>query len=131
MRRTKTTPEQLQEKRAEILSNWPLYRPFVYTGKDCHAANTSAVGRPRFGLLPKQLRLFCDNERCGYKSLWEIRDPEVYFGGSEFIKRDSYTCRNCGKNTVTYCYIWQERKENNFFLKVGQYPELEEGCSIR
>jgi predicted transcriptional regulator len=27
---------------------------------------------------------------------------------------------------VNYCFIWQERESNNIFVKVGQYPELEE-----
>jgi hypothetical protein len=119
--------EKLSEGLSEVLARWPLYRSFVYSGQDCHSTNLSTAYRSgaRFGLLPKQLRLFCDNERCGYESLWEISDPTVYFG-SQFINRDSYTCRNCGKNTVNYCYIWQERKANNIFVKIGQYPELEE-----
>jgi hypothetical protein len=120
------TPEQLQERLAEILSKWPLYRTFVYTGKECHHTNLSPYKHgERFGLLPKQIRLFCDNKPCGYESLWENSDQTIYFG-SEFIKRNKYTCRNCGKNTVSYCYIWQERDSNNIFLKIGQYPELEE-----
>lgn len=120
------TVEGLQEKLAEVISKWPLYRTFVYTGQDCHRTSTSVYRHgERFGTLPKQLRLFCDNERCGSETLWEISDPTFYFG-SEFIHRDSYTCRNCGKNTINYCYIWQEREENNIFLKVGQHPELEE-----
>ena len=69
--------------------------------------------------------MFCGHKECGYETLWEISDAKVYFG-SEFINRDSYTCRNCGKTTVNYCFIWQERESNNIFIKVGQYPELEE-----
>lgn len=105
---------------------WPLYRTFVYTGQACHGVSSSEYGqKKRFGLLPKQIRLFCGHKECGYETLWEIEHPKVYFG-SEFINRDSYTCRNCGKTTVNYCYIWQEREANNIFVKVGQYPELEE-----
>lgn len=69
--------------------------------------------------------MFCDDKKCGYESVWEISDQTVFFG-SEFINQDKYTCRNCGSSTINYCYIWQERKQNNIFLKVGQYPELEE-----
>jgi hypothetical protein len=120
------SPEQLQEKLAEILSKWPLYRTFVYTGKQCHKTQLSAYKNgQRFGLLPKQIRQFCDNKPCGYETLWENSAQTIYFG-AEFINQNSYTCRNCGKNTVRYCYIWQERDSNNIFLKVGQYPELEE-----
>jgi hypothetical protein len=120
-------PEQLQKKLAEILAKWPLYRTFAYTGQDCHSTYTQPGYRQgsRYGLLPKQIRLFCGEKKCGYESVWEISDQTVDFG-SEFINRDKYTCRNCGSNTINYCYIWQERKPNNIFLKVGQYPELEE-----
>ncbi|SRR6266568_1557496 len=122
------TPEQLRERLAEMLAKWPLYRTVVYTGKDCHSTNTDRgthrYGK-RFGLLPKNIRLFCDNKQCGYETLWEISDPAIYFG-TAFINQHTYKCRNCGKNTVNYCFIWQEREANNIFLKVGQYPELEE-----
>ena len=104
----------------------PGYRVFVYTGKNCHAETVSDYGqKSRLGLLPKQIRLFCDHAECGYETLWETSDAQVYFK-TEFIKRHSYTCRNCGETTVSYCFIWQERESNNIFIKVGQYPELEE-----
>ena len=77
--------------------------------------------------MPKQLRLFCGHRECGYETLWQIEYPEVYFG-SDFINRDSYTCRNCGKTTVNYCYIWQEREANSIFVKVGQYPNSKNAC---
>jgi len=118
--------EALQEPLSDVLTKWPLYRVFVYTGKNCHLEKSGSYGqKSRFGLLPKQIRFFCGHKECGYETLWEISDPEVYFR-SEFIKRDSYTCRNCGETTVNYCFIWQERESNNIFIKVGQYPELEE-----
>ena len=69
--------------------------------------------------------MFCNNESCGYETIWEIEYPILYFG-AEFIERKSYTCRNCGRNATNYCVIWQEREAGNLFLKVGQYPELEE-----
>jgi hypothetical protein len=120
------SPQQLQGKLEEVLAKWPLYRTFAYTGQACHGTSTSNYGQKhRFALLPKQIRLFCGHQKCGYETLWEIHDPQVYFG-SDFINRDSYTCRNCGETTVNYCYIWQERGANNLFIKVGQYPELEE-----
>lgn len=117
--------EALQESLSDVLTKWPLYRVFVYTGKNCHSQQSSAYGGNRFGLLPKQIRLFCGHKECGYETLWEISAPSVYFG-VEFINRKSYTCRNCGKTTVNYCFIWQERESGNTFIKVGQYPELEE-----
>jgi hypothetical protein len=120
------TSEQLQERLAEILTKWPLYRAFVYVGRDCHSTTQGNYRQEnRYGLLPKQIRLFCNDKKCGYESVWEISDQKVYFG-SEFINRDRYTCRNCGDSAINYCYIWQENKSNSIFLKVGQYPELEE-----
>jgi len=116
----------LQEPLSDVLTKWPLYRAFVYTGKNSHSESFGAQGQKHpFGLLPKQIRLFCGHKKCGYETLWEIDEPKVYFG-SEFINRDRYTCRNCGKTTVHYCFIWQERESDNIFIKVGQYPELEE-----
>jgi hypothetical protein len=119
------TAEALREALSDILTKWPLYRVFVYTGKNCHSETRTGYEKSRFGLLPKQIRLFCGHKECGYETLWEISHPQVSFG-SEFINRDTYTCRNCGKTTVNYCFIWQERESNNIFVKVGQYPELEE-----
>lgn len=115
----------LQEPLSEVLTKWPLYRVFAYTGKNCHKEITTGYGSKRIGLLPKQIRLFCSHKECGYETLWEISDPQVRFE-SECIYRHDYKCRNCGQTTVNYCFIWQERNSNNIFIKVGQYPELEE-----
>jgi hypothetical protein len=116
----------LQEQLSEVLTKWPLYRSFVYTGRSCHSEKIGYNGgRSRFGFLPKQIRLFCNAKECGYETLWEISEITVYFG-SEYIKRHSYGCRNCGNSTVNYCFIWQEHQSHNIFVKIGQYPELEE-----
>ena len=68
--------------------------------------------------------MFCDNERCAQETLWDTGEPEVSFGG-DFIKERKYVCRNCGKNSFYLHFIWQQ-KTPNVFLKVGQYPQLEE-----
>ena len=118
--------QALQEPLSDVLTKWPLYRVFTYTGKNCHSETSGRYGmKVRFGLLPKQIRLFCGHNKCGYETLWEISDANVHFG-SEFINRALYKCRNCGTTTVNYCFIWQERESDNIFIKVGQYPELEE-----
>jgi hypothetical protein len=117
-------PEALKEKLREILVDGSLYRNFVYIGKGCHFTNVrGAVGRPRYGQLPKQLRMYCEHEKCGGLTWWETRDEEVYFK-STFISQRSYTCRNCGDSTQHYEFIWQEKDECNIFIKVGQYPAL-------
>src|ERR1039458_1982356 len=106
------TIEALRESLSDVLTKWPLYRTFAYAGKNCHSESVSYGNKSRFGLLPKHIRLFCDHKECGYETLWEISEPTVYFG-SGFINRDCYTCRNCGKKTVNYCFIWQEHNSDN------------------
>ncbi len=81
-----------------------------------------------YGFLPKQIRAFCEHQHCGYETLWEVENSKVYFE-SEFINQRFYTCRNCGGNELHYSFIWREGKEQHMFLKVGQYPELEERVS--
>lgn len=117
--------EILKEKLADILVKWPLYRIFSYSGYTCHETEFSGSGQMRSGFLPKQIRAFCDHEDCGYETLWQVENSQVYFSRS-FIHERSYKCRNCGQQQLHYCFIWVERKEDNLFLKIGQYPELEE-----
>jgi hypothetical protein len=125
-------PEQIEsakllsEKLAEILVKWPLYRMYVYAGKQCHAAeHVQYKGVQRSGALPKRIRMLCNNSRCGYETLWELAQNKVIFEDA-FIEQRAYKCRNCGRSMAHYCIVWQEREADNLFVKVGQYPELEE-----
>lgn len=113
--------EALQQKLSEVLVNGSLYRRFVYQGKDCHGMYTNGT---RYGTLPASLKMFCDNEHCKLETWWATANQTFSFEG--FIKNNYYTCRNCGKNRAYYYFIWQERGAHNLFIKVGQYPELEE-----
>ncbi len=117
--------EALTKTLAEILVKWPLYRVYTYAGTACHGTETGAYKVERYGFLPAQIRMFCSNGKCGYETLWELSDNKLYFGRA-FISQKRYLCRNCGDNAVHYCFIWQEQKTSNLFVKVGQYPELEE-----
>jgi hypothetical protein len=112
----------LEEKLAEILVKWPLYR--LYAGKECHVSEGSGYGSNRYAVLPLRIRMFCNHAKCGYETLWELSYTKVYFG-KDFINQRAYVCRNCG-NTAHYCFIWQEREKDDIFVKVGQYPEPEE-----
>src|SRR5438105_1668972 len=115
------TSQALAEKLAEILSKGPLYRTYAYSGRNCHFSNISPYGgTTRYGLLPKQLRLYCDDQRCGHETLWEVKDNEtdVYFGRS-FIYQRAYTCKNCDEKIIHYCFIWQEQEKLNIFIKIG------------
>src|SRR6266566_6723909 len=116
-------PEDLKDKLAEILLTGSLYRAFVYRVKACHGQSHASYGQPRYGELPKQISRYCDNKECKTQTKWETGGGTIYFG-SEFIERRSYTCRNCGKETQYYLLIWQEHKDTNLFIKVGQWPAL-------
>jgi hypothetical protein len=117
--------QALSERLAEVLVKWPLYRLYNYAGKECHVSTPSASGLNRHAMLPKRIRMFCNHEKCGYETLWELESTAVYFG-REFINKKDYECRNCGVNTTWYCFIWKEQEKDNVFVKVGQYPELDE-----
>jgi hypothetical protein len=117
--------ELLRDQLAQVLTKWPLYRHYTYVGKEAHHVNQQAVTKTRFAFLPPELKMFCNKQKCGYETAWKTSEAEVYFG-SDFIKRRRYTCRNCGLSEVYYCFIWQERADDSVFVKVGQYPELEE-----
>jgi hypothetical protein len=114
----------LQQKLRDILVEGPLYRNFVYTGTHCHFTNTgAAIGRPRYGLLPKQLKMYCGHEKCEGPTWWDCSEEDAYFG-SGMITQRHYTCRNCGKSIQYYQFIWQENEKFNIFVKVGQFPAL-------
>lgn len=117
------TLNELQKRLAEILVKAPLYRVWVYSGKECH--NTDFRSGARHGFLPKQLRIFC--KKCKLETVWETQYNRVDF--DSFFSERAYVCRNCANETIRYVVIWQEKETNNIFLKVGQYPELEERVS--
>lgn len=119
------TAAELQEELGQILVNGPLYRRYVYTGKNCHQSYSSGV---RYGNLPKRLRMFCDHTHCKQETWWDTDSTHFSFGSS-FINNTTYTCRNCGNNRCYFYFIWQEHEQANIFIKVGQYPELEERVS--
>jgi hypothetical protein len=116
----------LGDKVAEILVKWPLYRLYAYAGKTCHDGESRPYGPVRYAVLPLEIKTFCNHKHCGYETLWKLKeDREVYFG-KPFVNIREYVCKNCGGNVVHYCFIWQEREPENLFVKIGQYPELEE-----
>jgi hypothetical protein len=117
--------QTLGEKLREILVSGSLYRHFVYTGKNCHFVNNrGAIGMPRYGQLPRQLKMFCDHDKCQALTWWQVNEDEVYFSADRLIRQCHYTCRNCGVNEQHYQFIWQENEKFNIFIKVGQWPPL-------
>lgn len=115
---------QLQANLTVVLTSWPLYRTFVYYGRGGHPEHPTGVNRPRFSQVPKQLRLHCNEEKCKQETWWETQEGPFFF--NRFIEDARYVCRNCGNASIQYYFIWQEHDNRNIFLKIGQYPELEE-----
>jgi hypothetical protein len=121
-------PKVLAEKLREILITGSLYRRFVYTGRECHFTSDRSMSNRRFGKLPWQLKMYCDDEKCKSETWWEVNSIDLYFT-SDYIHRGVYYCKNCGDkygggNKQYYQFIWQEQKEFNIFIKVGQWPAL-------
>ncbi|HET9282145.1 MAG TPA: hypothetical protein VFR24_09320 [Candidatus Angelobacter sp.] len=110
---------------AGILRNGPLYHEYTYTDKTGHQ------GLPGSGLrcaaLPK-FKMYCNGGMCKQETWWTPDSNSVVFGMEEICKR-TFKCNNCNKNTVTYFFIWKERQNDSIFVKVGQYPALEERIS--
>lgn len=108
------TNEQLTLKLTELLQTGPLYRELVYT--QAHGS-----------LLPENLRLFCPG--CGTEQTWRtprIQPPQVN-SDLRGVGIKTYSCANCNKCQVHYCFCWQQRDKGIFsFQKIGQHPPLEE-----
>jgi hypothetical protein len=116
-------PQTLDEKLREILVSGSLYRTFVYTGRGCHFSNATS----RCGALPKQVRMYCDHEKCKAETWWDVDNGNCYFS-SGFIKERRYTCRNCGKNAQYYQLIWRVAARcPRFKFRVAHLSRLAKG----
>src|SRR6266404_4480959 len=82
-----------------------------------------ANGASRYGQLPKQLKMYCDHDKCKAETWWDVDRRDYYFSLG-FIQERHYKCRNCGQNGQYYQLIWQENENLNIFIKVGQWPPL-------
>src|SRR5580658_2292894 len=102
---------ELAERLSEILIDGSLYRNFNYRGERCHFTNTTTVIRTRFGQLPKQLRMYCDHEKCAALTWWDV-EQQIAFFDTEFIKQRYYTCRNCGVQRQYDQLSWQGERRH-------------------
>ena len=126
-------PEQINDPRAlsvliaELLSKGSLYRRFAYIGRGCHfekLAGLDGMTPFRYGRVPSLMKMQCTSQYCKQETIWEVSDREdVYFKRDEIHHR-AYTCRNCRSNIVNYWFTWEEHKDDNEFMKVGQWPPL-------
>lgn len=114
-----TTREELEGLLSVALANWPLYRELNYTNL------------PEQMFVPQLLELHCPT--CKREQIWETpaTNRGTHPNGDKrgFVQK-SYTCRNCRVSWVTYYFYWKtDGNGQSTFLKVGQYPELEERIS--
>jgi len=109
------TDPVLREKLAIALQGWPLYRKLKYKG-------SGAVS-----VLPRAFYLHCDHPNCrnNQTTVWEASfySGETNKGG---LYSKTYTCRNCADSQTTFYFLWEDEEDHSVFMKVGQFPELEE-----
>lgn len=102
--------DQLKSKLRTILETWPLYRELAYEGAQAVQS------------LPQLISLYCT--RCRKEQLWGhggASGKDKYgFASAE------YRCRNCATETVRFYFYWGPAENRSLFMKVGQYPPLEE-----
>jgi hypothetical protein len=118
------TKEQLEEKLRTALESWPLYRKLHYRGAKDYTD------------LPENIWLYC--EKCKNVQRWGRETMRRVGGMSARIKQRVgfadvvYSCRNCQRSpsAVRYNFHWSQDDEPadaiGEFLKVGQWPPLEE-----
>ena len=111
----KKTQGGLSQRLSVALESWPLYRRLEYKG----ANNTNTV--------PNYLSLFCHG--CGKDTFWQTG----FYGGENNrsgLDGKTHTCRNGGNAKTTYYFLWAwSEKGDGSFMKVGQYPPVEERVS--
>lgn len=105
------TNKELEAKLREILERWPLYRDFVYRGPD------------DAWILPRIISLDCPT--CKKDQWWERQgspgNDKVGYAGA------TYECRNCHFEECHFYFYWHGKQDTGYrFVKVGQYPPLEE-----
>lgn len=106
------TMDEINERLAKVLAEWPLYRFFTYY---------SGSADPNYP--PPVIKHYC--RTCGGDQLWSLQDDHSHWRG--FCSAE-YKCRNCLKEKLRYYFIWERRSNENVsdFMKVGQHPPLEE-----
>lgn len=123
------TREQVAERLKAALESWPLYRTLRYRGAKDYTD------------LPQNIWLFC--AKCGNVQRWSREMMRKGSSGVSYrIKQRVgwaevlYTCRNCPTDPsgIRYNFYWSQADEPadavGEFLKVGQWPPLEERVPI-
>jgi hypothetical protein len=109
----------------EILSGGPLYREYTYTTRAGYLTGTHGS---RYSQLP-QFRMYCSNTMCRHETWWATTERDIYFRSEDYVNARTFKCQNCRQNEVEYFFIWHAREVDTVFIKVGQYPAMEERVS--
>lgn len=112
---------QIMTKIREVLSSWPLYREFRYTGnaliKQVHEMGSTLV------LLLPEIELFCPT--CKKHQRWASTQPKLQYREQDVYYQREYVCKNCSQSDVHYFIRFRQIKAEGSLVKVGQYPALE------
>jgi hypothetical protein len=72
-----------------------------------------------------EIQLHCTNERCNGVRFFHAKPNTAYL---EFDKSEKvfveYICRNCQMTKKIFALLVVLRKENNYIVKLGEYPEF-------
>lgn len=100
--------KQLKAKLRDILTSWPLYREYRYTGAD------------GITTLPPVISHYC--YFCKKDQYWDAAYASA--ARKSGFSNEMYTCRNCKAALLHYYFFWSAEagKTNSLFIKVGQYP---------
>jgi hypothetical protein len=105
---------------ADLLANWPLYRPLKLQG------DFLAAGILRFN-WPETLTLFCGRDECQKKQVWARTSERAFVpftGPASEFHQVFYGCRNCRLSRVNYFVLLHIDKTRVEITKVGQWPPL-------
>ncbi len=110
---------------ADLLVKGPLYKKYAYNYSSAHMVEPArSLGVTTSAWLPKNIKTYCDGPNCEQETMWEVAEDRVYFTLDPF-HRAEYVCRNCGKKSINYWFLWTESERRfSVFQKVGQFPPL-------
>jgi hypothetical protein len=121
------TKDELDSRIAIALQEGPLYRMLRYKGAETNYR------------APAQLKMFCAHEKCGFPTVWawaftnsSLRRTAGRMStatDNDGFYMSKCVCNNCESHVTRFFYYWKATDAEGWFVKVGQYPELEERVS--
>jgi hypothetical protein len=99
----KPTQQELQEMLAELLVNGSFYKRLCYDGELAHILHERQFQRIRGVLLPTQIKMYCEDEKCYQETIWQAYDPQLYLTQDPF-HRAKYTAVTVGRTRRSIGY---------------------------